>query len=106
MNYEQARDDVARRTNHLRSPNGKWRHQETGNDFPATLDGIASLWNEYAKDWDWSVAKGNDVNRNYSAEAFDSGPGTRHEFVEDQTTELEARTHLLAKVLEAKGQPQ
>lgn len=66
-----------------------------------TIDGIAALWSEHAKGWDWTVSKGIDVNRNYSAEAFSSDAPIKHEFVEDMATELEARTALLARVLEA-----
>lgn len=68
-----------------------WLAGDTGRIMLATLDSIAAAMPE---GWDWTVCFGNDVNRNYSAEAWSRSMPSKFEFVEDCDTELLARARL------------
>lgn len=69
----------------------EWLEREMRHVLFPTLDSIAAAMPE---GWDWTVCFGNDVNRNYSAEAWSRSLPCKHEFVEDCDTELLARARL------------
>lgn len=104
LTLDQVRDAIAEAQGWFRSSFGLWLHAKwtlgfpTDHPIPLTLDSAAACLPE---GWDWHVSKGNDVNHNFSAEAFSEGLPMKHVFVENQPTELEARFRLALACIKA-----
>lgn len=101
MTLDECRDWVAENSGEWTRKGGmRWCHRvwhrlgsgQKRHPFPPTIDAAAEAMPE---GWDWSVCKGMDVSRNYSAEAFDTKATNGHEFVEDCETELLVRWRLV-----------
>lgn len=84
-----------------------WQHGEPGVDYehqlehpiPATLDGIAAIWKEHAKGWEWSRHRGWWLSHKTGT----PDGGTNNTRVPDTGHELHDRTALLLSVLKSQG---